>query len=641
MSTQRIPLTQPIETRDGTLAKDSRSTNCVFETRDQKREFVKRPGLINIKQIAAVTPPASLLSQGMYGFNNKLVSVIANTVYSYDPISTLQTTVGAMSATTSFSYYTKTTLDSYLFLHNKTNAYVLTSAMAYGAVTNDSIINITVDSAGSNYSSGATISFSYGTATALPVIDSITAGAISSVNVTGGGTGYTYVPTITITVAPTTTATGTSDVPTNSRAFIQSSFDTPPFLGMVASGTGITVGSKVVAVDVYSVGSYIITLDTNKTSAISGTITYTDTGAGALLSCTINALPAGPYVAGAVFLDGYVFLGCANNRIYNSTLGDPRGWSALDYLTFEQTADTLVAICKHLNYLVAFGKFSTQFYYDAGNATGSPLAIAQSYTMEIGCATGDSVVSTDNTVIWIGHTKTQGRSVYLMDGVSPIKVSTNSIDKILDLDDLGKVTSFCYKYSGHTLYILTLHNASVTLVYDINEKMWYQWTKYAMVSTGEAGAGTYQETYFRPCFYAQVNNVPYVLDDDTAVVYELSPTTYQDDGQDIYCRTITDMSDNGTTKRKFYGRLEIIGDKVGGTMQVRHTGNDYQTWSTYRTIDLSASRSQIYLSGADRRRAWEFLVTSNVPLRLDGAEVDFRLGELDQEQNIGGSNYRR
>jgi hypothetical protein len=35
------------------------------------------------------------------------------------------------------------------------------------------------------------------------------------------------------------------------------------------------------------------------------------------------------------------------------------------------------------------------------------------------------------------------------------------------------------------------------------------------------------------------------------------------------------------------------------------------------------------------------LCTSDVPLRLDVAEVDFRIGEMDQEQNQGGGGYRK
>ena len=90
-----------------------------------------------------------------------------------------------------------------------------------------------------------------------------------------------------------------------------------------------------------------------------------------------------------------------------------------------------------------------------------------------------------------------------------------------------------------------------------------------------------------------------------------------------------------------FGRLEIIGDKVPAYLWVSHTGDDYKTWSTPRQIDLNATRSQIYLSGADRRRAWQFLVYDDVALRLDAAEIDFRIGEMDQEQAVGGGRYRR
>ena len=183
---------------------------------------------------------------------------------------------------------------------------------------------------------------------------------------------------------------------------------------------------------------------------------------------------------------------------------------------------------------------------------------AQSYTSEIGCASGDSIVATSNTVLWVGTSKTYGRSVYLMDGVAPSRVSTNHIDKHLEADGLSRVSAYCYTFSGHTLYILSLHNTNQTLVYDLNEKMWYRWTQYSIQSNDQPNAGTYQESYFRPAFYAEVNSVPYTLDDDTATLYYFDPYTYQDAGQPIYCRTVTDILDNGTTKRKFYGRLEII-----------------------------------------------------------------------------------
>jgi hypothetical protein len=405
---------------------------------------------------------------------------------------------------------------------------------------------------------------------------------------------------------------------------------------MSVIGTGIATGSKVTAI-----AGTQITVDIPKTDVVSGTITFADDGAGGVLTATLNFVPTGPYVSGAVFLNNYVLIGTSNNRIYNSDVGDPTTWNALNFLSFEQTADVLVGICKHLNYLVAFGAVSTQFFYDVGNPTGSPLGLAASYTSEIGCATGDSIVATNNTVIWIGTSKTYGRSVYLMDGTAPVRISTANIDRHIEADGLSDVSAYCYTINGHTLYILTLHNTHQTLVYDLNERMWYTWTQYSMQSNDQPNAGTYQESYFRPTYYTQLNGVPYVLDDDTATLYYLDVNTYQDAGQPIYCRTVTDISDNGSTKRKFFGRLEIIGDKVAGIMQIRHTGDYYNTWSNYRSVNLNAPRAQVYLSGADRRRAWEFLCTSNVPLRLDGAEVDFRIGEMDQEQAVGGGRYRR
>ena len=630
MTTERIPLTQPIESRTGSFAKDSYSSNCFFETRDQKREFIKRPGLVAVAQVVPITPPAYSDSQGLVGFNNKLIAVINNTVYQINPSGYAVTTVGTTSTSTSQSYFVRTFLDAYLFFHNKVNGYLLSKTGVYNTIVNDKVSNISIDNPGLNYSSGITLSFS---ATAVAATATVVNGNIDTVVITNAGTGLSSAGTCTINVPSPATPTGTGTI---ALFTIAVSSATGIYVGMYATGTGVAPNAKVT-----NINGTTITVDIAHTGAVSGTITFTDLGSNGVLTPSLNSFPNGPYVSGAVFLDNYVFIGTATNRIYNSALGDPTTWGALDYLTFEQTTDTLVGIAKHLNYLVAFGKVSTQFFYDVGNASGSPLGLAASYTSEIGCASGDSIVATSNTVLWVGTSKTFGRSVYIMDGVSAIRVSNANIDRHLEADGLNNVTAYCYTVNGHTLYILTLHNTNQTLVYDLTEKMWYTWTQYSMQSNDQPNPGTYQESYFRPTFYAEINNVPYVLDDDTATLYYFDINTYQDNGQPIYCRTVTDIIDNGSTKRKFYGRLEIIGDKVAATMQIRHSGDDYNTWSSYRSVDLNASRSQIYLSGADRRRAWEFLVTGNVPLRLDAAEVDFRIGEMDQEQNVGGGRYRR
>jgi hypothetical protein len=66
-------------------------------------------------------------------------------------------------------------------------------------------------------------------------------------------------------------------------------------------------------------------------------------------------------------------------------------------------------------------------------------------------------------------------------------------------------------------------------------------------------------------------------------------------------------------------------------MKVRHSGDDYRTWSSYRSVDLNKPRAQIYLGGQDRRRSWEFLCTDPVPLRLTAAEIEFDIGGIEND----------
>ena len=201
---------------------------------------------------------------------------------------------------------------------------------------------------------------------------------------------------------------------------------------------------------------------------------------GGLTLTAVGSPPTGPYCPGLVYLDNTVYIGIAggtnSGRIYGSNIEDPTTWNALNYISATSEPDGLVAIAKQLNYLVAFGQWTTQFFYDAGNATGSPLNVNLAATLNIGCANGNSVASIEQTTLWVGTSLSEGRSVYLMDGLSPVKVSNRYIDKYLNGDAMTNVRSYCLKISGHSLYVLTLKDSNVTFVFDLDEKAWYQWS---------------------------------------------------------------------------------------------------------------------------------------------------------------------
>ena len=568
MAIQRIPLSQPIETRDGTLTTDSKCVNGYFESRNEKREFVKRPGLSLITTTPAIP---SAQGQGLYLFNGYLYAVVNNVLYKINPSTYAMTTVGTMTGTVNGIvanvYFTQTLNNGYLFLHNQVNGYLVNgNTGAFSQITNDKVATTTILTGGANYASGDTMTFSAPPSgvTATGTLQ-ITGGVITGITITNPGSGYVTAPTINI---------------------------------------------------------------------------ITSTGSGFSGTSLLSFFPTGGLVPGVAFIDSYVVVGTPSGRLYTSNVGNPTIWSPLDYISAESEPDNLTGVVKHLNYVIGYGQWSTEFFYDAGNAIASPLSVASSYRVEIGCINGDSIVQFEQSVLWIGASKATGAGVYLLDGTAPIKVSTVYIDRILGNSNLTEVKAYAFKFNGHMFYVLTLADLNVTIVFDVNEKMWYQWTMYAVGNATSGVNGIYAEQYFRPSFFAGNGLQYFVLDDDNGSLYVMSDLYYNDAGAPIYCRAVTDLVDNGTTKRKFYSRVEIIGDKVPATMNIRHTDDDYASWSSYRSVNLNKSRSQIYLGGSGRRRAWEFLCTDNTSLRLDAAEIDFTIGGLDQEGGVP-TQYRK
>lgn len=215
------------------------------------------------------------------------------------------------------------------------------------------------------------------------------------------------------------------------------------------------------------------------TSIVDGdTFTYTVTGTPTTPATgTITVYGGKTTVPGIVFLDGYFFVMTDKGVIYNSDLGNGTSWNALNFVTAAEEPGAGVALGKSANYLVAFKAWSTEPFYDAGNATGSPISPVKSMSTRVGCASGTSLVDVDDKLIWISQTKDKGRSVHVMQGLQQqTPVATPDVERILGLDDLASVSAYGLRIAGHVLYVLTLHTSAITLVYDLTSGVWYQWT---------------------------------------------------------------------------------------------------------------------------------------------------------------------
>lgn len=400
-------------------------------------------------------------------------------------------------------------------------------------------------------------------------------------------------------------------------------------------------------------------------------------------------------VRGIAYLDGTYYVMNPNGEIFGSGINTPTSWTALNKIVAQMEPDAGVCLARLLNYIVAFGAYTTEFFFDAGNpAPGSPLSPYTSGMLNVGCAAAGSVAQTNNQLFFIGVTKQRGRSVYALTGTTPQIISTPTIERIINKDTLETVFSFCVKIAGHNFYVLTLGNSDLTLVCDIATGDWKEWTSLTAAtpvsissltydtstklvsattatthgrSDGDpvliAGAvqteynGSVNVTYtdsthftytplsvptvtpatgtktltgytssaFIGNFYAGYGNIELIQDID-GNIYTFDPEVYEDNDIPIDVHIRTALVDGEVNQKKFFSKLEVVSDRIDTEVLMRYSGDDYQSWTKYRAVDLSPKRSVLHRLGQDRRRAFELRHTDDTPLRLEALELTLEVG---------------
>jgi len=336
---------------------------------------------------------------------------------------------------------------------------------------------------------------------------------------------------------------------------------------------------------------------------------------GTLTQVTDPDYPAAT-VPGAVYLDGYFFVMDKDGTVYNCDLENPDSWNALNYITAEAEWDKGVAIAKHQNYVVALKDWTCELFYDAANPTGSPLSKVSNATVQIGCAQGYSVVQFHGGLIFMSKTRERGRSVHFFppNSIDPQEIASASIQRILNAADLTTVRAWGGKLGGRILYVLNLVTANISLVYDFTSQTWAQWTS--------DNAGT--EGYFKYGFYATDGNRDFLLHETTGEIFTFTPEVYQDNGADIKVLIRTGRLDAGNMDRKTMSQLTIVGDESATSVSVQQSDDDYQTFSTARTVAMDAEPPRLLRLGMFRRRSFDIRHVDNTPLRLTAIDAEIQ-----------------
>lgn len=329
-------------------------------------------------------------------------------------------------------------------------------------------------------------------------------------------------------------------------------------------------------------------------------------------------------VPGFVYLNGFVYVmdfsGAIWQTVNQNAVAGVGSWSALDFITAASEADIAVQLARQLVYIVAIKTWTTQFFYDAGNPTGSSLSPLPGALYNFGCISADTFADLDGVLFWVTQSKEGTSRIVMIENLNAKFVSNVAVEKALSLNQIGSGSwySLAYQHAGHRFYVITNVTTNITMVYDISEELWYLWTDhqgnlYPIAARGGPGISEWHQTIAGSFIYQMAPD--YVYPNDFGNVFPV----------DIY----TPNFDAGVDRSKTLSQIRFEADQVSGSkLQTRFSDNDYQTWNNFRTVDLSQKRPILTDEGSFYRRAYHLRHNCNTKFRIRAMDLQMDLGTL-------------
>ena len=351
-----------------------------------------------------------------------------------------------------------------------------------------------------------------------------------------------------------------------------------------------------------------------------GVASYNCNAAGTITAISGANFPS-PAVKGWAYLDGTVYVADSNSNIHGcDSLNDPTTWTdTTNVIQAQIEPDGGVGLAKQLVYVIYLGQWSIEIFYDQQNATASPLGPVQGAKINYGCANADSVQELDGVLFLVATNRSAAPQILSIENLKPQIISTRPIERLLAEADLTQLHSFAIKYEGHRFYGITLISTNMTLVYDMTDKLWCQWTD-ANGNYFPIVATTFGPTH-GPLLQHATNGKLYHFDSDYTT----------DDGEIITVDIFTPNFDGGVRRRKQLNMMEFIADQTpGSALQVRCNDWDYEAtrWTNFRHVDLSVKKPILINNGTFMRRAYHLRHQCNTRLRLQAIELQIDLGTL-------------
>jgi hypothetical protein len=160
------------------------------------------------------------------------------------------------------------------------------------------------------------------------------------------------------------------------------------------------------------------------------------------------------------------------------------------------------------------------------------------------------------------------------------------------------------------------------MVYNTELNLWSEWNSDLLTFVKGIGSGSINQIIAT----SRLNT--------SGKIYQINPSSdaevYADDGTAYSMVIRTSAFDFGTDKWKYIHSLSWIGDnESSGTLTVETSDDDFATWVTRGTIDLSSKQKKINGLGAHKgARAYRFTHSANAPLRGQAVDIEYSVGTM-------------
>jgi hypothetical protein len=349
-----------------------------------------------------------------------------------------------------------------------------------------------------------------------------------------------------------------------------------------------------------------------------GTKLYQIDSSGISTLCTDADLPT-PHIPSPTFIDGYLFLAKSGTAdVYNSDLNNPLSWTPGNFISAEMRPDLVVNIAVLNNYLIVFGTDSIEYFWDAANATGSPMQ-RNDTPIKINRYIG-GFTQYGNDLFYIGENDNGQPTVFRLKDFKIDELGSNTVSRYLNtvLDSVPSWNAGTISLQGHSFYILSVGNT--TYVGDVESKFWGRWAfqqtpTFPVIASARITTNSTRKT----CFAFSGND---------STIYYMSDLLFQDNGVNFTYRIVTEAADFGNLNRKYMARFSLIGDRppVNSNVSVSWSDDDYQSYSNPLSFNMNQDLPCVYRLGQFRQRAFKIEYTDNYPFRLQRYEADINKG---------------